>query len=60
MNTTATKPTKRYFLFSRNTFSKTGVAKPVRRAATRGEARAHKDGDTRYGIWDTMRGMAVR
>lgn len=55
-----TKTPKRYFIFSRNTFAKTGTAKPLRRAATRGEARAHKGGDTRYGIWDTMREMAVR
>jgi len=51
---------KRYFIFSKNTYAKTGVAKPLRRASTRGEARAHKDGNPNYGIWDAMRGMAIR
>ena len=57
---TKTNSTKRYFIFSRNTFAKTGIAKSLRRAATRAEARLHKGGDTRYGIWDTQREMAVR
>jgi hypothetical protein len=51
---------KRYFVFSKNNFAKTGVAKPLRRASTRGEARAHKDGNPNYGIWDTHREMAIR
>lgn len=57
---TKTNNVKRYFIFSRNAFAKTGVAKSLRRAATRAEARVHKGGDTRYGIWDTARNMAVR
>lgn len=52
--------TKRYFIFSKRSFIKNGVAKPMRRAVTRAEARAHKDGDTSLGIWDTVRGVAVR
>jgi hypothetical protein len=58
MNNTANA--KRYFVFSKKTFAKTGVAKPMRRAATRGEARAHKDGNVEWGIWDTQRNVAVR
>jgi hypothetical protein len=55
-----TNTSKRYFIFSKRSYAKTGVAKPMRRAATRGEARAHKDGDTALGIWDTVRNVAVR
>ena len=55
-----TMNTKRYFIFSKTSFARTGVAKPMRRAATRGEARAHKEGNPNYGIWDTHRNMAVR
>ena len=55
-----TKVQPRYFIFSKTTFARTGVAKPMRRASTRGEARAHKEGNPNYGIWDTRRNMAVR
>ena len=55
-----TNNTKRYFIFSKKTYERTGVAKPMRRAATRDEARAHKEGNTAYGIWDTHRNMAIR
>lgn len=55
-----TNNTKRYFIFSKNAYARNGVAKPMRRASTRAEARAHKDGDTNLGIWDTVRNVAVR
>ena len=55
-----TTNTKRYFVFSKRSYARNGVAKPMRRAATRAEARAHKEGDTSLGIWDTVRNMAVR
>lgn len=51
---------KRYFIFSKAAFAKKGEAKPMRRAATRAEARSHKDGNTALGIWDTVNNMAVR
>ena len=55
-----TNTTKRYFIYSKKVFAKTGNLKPLRRASTRDEARAHKDGNTAYGIWDTHNNMAVR
>lgn len=55
-----TSAAKRYFVFSRAAFARTGNLKPLRRAATRDEARAHKDGNTNYGIWDTLRGAETR
>jgi len=51
---------KRYFVFSKSAFAKTGNLRPLRRAASREEARVHKDGNVNYGIWDTQRNMAVR
>lgn len=55
-----TSAAKRYFVFSRAAFARTGNLKPLRRAATRDEARAHKGGNTNYGIWDTLRGAETR
>lgn len=55
-----TTTTKRYFVFSKATFARTGVAKSMRRAATRGEARAYKEGNQHLGIWDTHRNTAIR
>lgn len=53
---------KRYYVFSKSAFAKSARATPhsMRRAATRGEARLHKQGDQRLGIWDTLRDEEVR
>lgn len=55
-----TSTAKRYFIFSKRSYAKTGVAKSMRRASTRAEARAHKDGDRSLGIWDALNNTAVR
>lgn len=52
--------TNRYSLFKKATLAKTGTIKSIRKARTRAEARAHKDGDTSIGIWDNVRNVAVR
>lgn len=50
----------RYSLFKKATYAKTGTIKAIRKARTRDEARAHKNGDTTIGIWDNFNNRAVR
>lgn len=53
----------RYFIFSKNSFNRTGVAKALKNAETREDARNYKrnqSNPTAYGIMDRFTGEAVR
>lgn len=53
----------RYFIFSKNSFNRTGIAKPLKNAETREAARAYKrnqSNPTAYGIMDRSTGDIVR
>lgn len=53
----------RYFIFSKNSFSRTGVAKAIKNAVTREEARDYKrsqNNPTAYGIMDRWTGETIR
>lgn len=53
----------RYFIFSKNSYERTGVAKALKNAATREDARDYKRSQQRpsaFGIWDRFAGEAVR
>lgn len=53
----------RYFIFSKNSFARTGVAKAIKNAATREAAREYKrdqSNPSAYGIMDRWTGESIR
>lgn len=53
----------RYFVFSKNSYSASGVAKSMKNAATREDAREYKrmsSNPEKLGIWDRQSNQAIR
>lgn len=53
----------RYFVFSKRSYERTGIAKPMKNVATREEARDYKRSQSNpvaYGIMDRWAGETVR